>query len=757
MSPTISFRNLLRRACVAIALALAPGALTADGARAAEGDAGAPLIAVTVSLSGEEAPYGRPILEGAQLAIEEANAAGGPQVALAIEDDGGDIPHATEAAKRIAAGRAAVAIGPAFSFISLATGPIYADAHMASLPTTATADSITRNATTFRVIFKNSEQGELLATYLARVLGLHRARVIAVDDGYGQTLRDGFDRAATALGITARYATFKTPEEAERVAREVAADPERPPVVLLMLDADAARVLTVLRRGGMTGPFLGGDALGDEILSERLKDETEEKRSRGWFTDNLYAVSPVNFDSANAETLQFLARFRARFGHEPAWQSATGYDGGRLAVAAVRAALASGAGTDTAAMRSGVLRYLGSLDSPAHAIEGLLGPIWFDREHGRPTPIRIGRFSGGHFESAPIQIVPVDMPAESDIASGAVFTMTNGRSARLQRVVYTGVYINEIPRIDVTRSSFGADFYVWLRFAGDAGRDSPDPTDIVFPNLISGSFDHAKPAEQGEMPDGTQYRLWRVQGEFLNEFDLHRFPFDRQRLSLPFYNARGAADRIVYALDRRSTIPGGEGRASSGAAPLPIASPEAFRNLTLWDTLGASERRENLVTDSSLGDPRRTGAEGYRELSGFVANVDVRRRALATLAKNLMPLMLMTLIIYTTLHFPPALVKEKVVVAVTGALSGAVLLTAINSQLGGVGYTIAVEYAFFVFFGLTTVSIVAALTAEHYRAKHPAIARMTERGTRVLFLLAIIGLLGGAWWLSGASAAEVAP
>ena len=36
-------------------------------------------------------------------------------------------------------------------------------------------------------------------------------------------------------------------------------------------------------------------------------------------------------------------------------------------------------------------------------------------------------------------------------------------------------------------------------------------------------------------------------------------------------------------------------------------------------------------------------------------------------------------------------------VAITGALSGAEPLAAINSQLGGVGYVIAVEYVFYAF------------------------------------------------------------
>jgi hypothetical protein len=288
-----------------------------------------------------------------------------------------------------------------------------------------------------------------------------------------------------------------------------------------------------------------------------------------------------------------------------------------------------------------------------------------------------------------VQIVPVTTPDSPEIASGAVFEVEPNRYARLQRVVYTGIFVNEIPRVDLPQSSFFADFYLWLRFAGDAGPGAADPTDISFPNMINGSFDRTYPAEQGELADRTIYRLWRVQGTFRNDFDLHRFPFDRQTLSIPFFNARAAADRIVYVLDKRSASTQSNSPAATPAAkpswgsataaePAPdthvaeIASPvaaAAFRNLTQWDLVKARERRENLVTESALGDPRRLGAESYRELSGFLVSVHLHRRAFAALAKTLLPLVLMTLILYASLYFPVALVKEKVTVAITAALS----------------------------------------------------------------------------------------
>jgi branched-chain amino acid transport system substrate-binding protein len=339
-------------------------------------------------------------------------------------------------------------------------------------------------------------------------------------------------------------------------------------------------------------------------------------------------------------------------------------------------------------------------------------------------------------------------PAE--LASGAVFAMDQGRFARFQRVVATGVYLNEITSIDLTKPSFGADFWLWQRFARDAGPGAADPTD----NMVAGRFDRARPSETKEAPDGTVYRLWLVQGEFRDDFDLHRFPFDRQTLTLPFFNARAAADRVVYVLDQRavpvgrvalspSPRPGAIATAAASvpAPPAPGAIADAFRDLAQWRPLGAEERRDNLVTPSALGDPRWAGAESFRELSGFLVAINLSRRALATLSKSPLPLLLMTLIMFASLYFPAALMREKITVAITGA----VLLASVNGQLGGTGYTIAMEYAFYLFFGLCQMCVISVLLAERSRvAKRNHAALAIESWTRLAFLLLVAGALAGA-------------
>jgi ABC-type branched-subunit amino acid transport system substrate-binding protein len=724
-------------------------------------------IAAQLSTTGAGETFGAPALDGARLAVEEANASGDlPRIELLIRDDASNVERGRELAREIIASECLVVVGPATTPMALATGPVYAEAGLVAIGTTATGDAVTDSSTFFRASFSTGDAGEALATYLHYVLGGSKAWVLFSDDGYGKPVAAGFKRVADRVGIAAVYRPLASAADREEAARAAAADPDHPAVVLGMI-ADIAPVVEVLRRQGAQGPIIGTNAIAGDYFGAFFANEPEKRQNPGFFTDGIYAASPLLFDSANAETLAFVERFRARFGHDPSYISVQGYEATRLAVAAVRATAGrtENAG-DPKARRQAIRAYLSSLDGPARAVAGLNGPLWFTPERGRVQALRIGRFTGTQFQSAPSQLVPAAHPDAAEIAAGAVIETAPGRFLRRQQVVYTGMFLNEIARVDIAQSTFTADFYLWMRFARGSGGGLADPADITFPNLVGGRFNPAEPVAKGELPDGTTYRLWHVRGDFKNDFDLHHYPSDRQTLVIGFFNALADSDRIVYVSDRRSldaaaqsslgfqrlataASPVGAAQASA-SAPLDLfdntVAADAFRNLTQWTAQRAIERRDDLVTNSALGDPRLVGLERLRELSGFNLSIDLRRRVVATLTKTLLPLGLMALIMFASLSFPAALVKEKVTVAITGALSGAVLLSAINSQLGNVGYVIAVEYVFYIFFTLCLLCIVAVLAAERMRATgRGTVAQTIEQSARYLFLLGLLGTSGVAW------------
>jgi ABC-type branched-subunit amino acid transport system substrate-binding protein len=699
-------------------------------------------IAAALSLSGPGDFYGLPALDGATLAVEEANAdRNAPRVELAVSDDHSNPGQAAAGAQHIAGTSAVAVIGPSLTVTALKAGATYAAAGLACIVPTAHGDDVPAASTTFQPIFNTGRMGSALATYLYHVLGGRHATVVYRDDGFGRPFAAGFRAAASSLGVDITLHPFTTEAERAGAIRQAAAESGHKAVALGILSADAVPLLEGLRRAGVTSPILGPDSIGGDGFAALFASEPEEMAHPGFFTDNLYAAAPILFDSANQDTLDFARRFHDRFGHDPTWSAVQGFDVARLAIdAARRAALEAGPDASTKTLRAAVLARLASFNGPTHAMAGVTGPLWFTPGRGRDQTVRIGRFRSGLFESAPVQLVPAATPEPADLASGAVIALPSGDTVRRQRVVYTGVFLNQISHVDVALAKFTADLYLWVRY--DPLVPGADPAAIDFPDLARGSSEGKLLAEQMTLDDGLTYRLWRIRGDFKNAFDLHHYPADVQSLHLRFYNADGDSTRIVYVQDRR-TEPAAVSAGTQDSRFDGVAERAAFRDLTQWRAEAVQARRDDLVTHSSLGDPRTAGQDRTRELSGFTVTIELRRRVVATLVKTLLPLILMAMVMYATLHFPPVLIKEKVTVAVTSALTGAVLLSAINTQLGTVGYVMDVEFVFYIYFVLCLLAIVSALIGERWRsAGRSEAALRVERAGQFVFVVALAGVAG---------------
>jgi len=417
-------------------------------------------IGVQASLTGSAAPAGKALSSAVQFAVDEANAAGAnPRFEVEPFDSHSTEEGALQAARDAVASNVGIVLGPASSTLGLAACPTYATAGLPLIVSTVHADALTECSSVFRTVVSTGEIGDTLANYLGHVLHGTQATVIYKDDGYGRPLASRFKDAAARLGISDTEHAFSTVAEGDEAARQVLGDPAQPPVILGMTYQDVAPILAALRRGHYRGAIFGTATMARASFNGLFADDPETRTDPGFFTDGVYAASPVILDSANAKTLAFADRYRARTGQEPSWETAQAYDAATLTMAALRVA-APGGSAPGSSQRAAVRDYLMSLNSPERALAGLLGPLWFSTSRIRQQVVRMGRFDRGLFDSAPLQLVPVTTPDPAEVTSGAVFALEPGRFARIQRVVYTGVFINEIPRIDIPGARFSADLYL---------------------------------------------------------------------------------------------------------------------------------------------------------------------------------------------------------------------------------------------------------------------------------------------------------
>jgi hypothetical protein len=308
----------------------------------------------------------------------------------------------------------------------------------------------------------------------------------------------------------------------------------------------------------------------------------------------------------------------------------------------------------------------------------------------------------------------------------------------LQRVVATGIDLARLDRVDTKEGTFHADFYFWMRYAhGDTL-----PTEVEFADF-SGTFDPAHPL-RSSVEEGIDYRVWRVSGTFKGNFNLHAYPFDTQALVIRLRNREHPREQIAYAIDTSGLTLDPSGRS--------IGNPEAFSDLQLWRVVVVAPFVASSSIQSTLGEPALFGTSNRTEYGGFSLAVVVQRNVVAFMIKALLPLFLLMLVVFATLFFPPSLAKERLTIPVTGILTSAVLLISITNQLPPLGYTVALEYIFYVFFSLCLLAMVIGLLSEVLRNKtfHKHVVRIDLFG-RVAYVTVVAVTIGVYLWKYGAT------
>lgn len=697
-------------------------------------------IAIVMPLTGPQAPAGQSIVHSVELCFRKVNAEGGIDghpVELVQYDDEGKRTLAAARAGEIAASDAVAVIGHFTSATSVPAGPSYKAAHIPAVTASSNAPAVTAdNPYYFRVASDTSAQGHLLAAYAIRVLGKKNAHVLYTDEDYGRSMRAAFDDEYVDEGgsVTSEWAWAPSASETEHAAlmqrvSEAIANGDGEIVILAMSPFSAAKeAVTSLRRTGVNPLMLGGTALGNSF-PQLFSREPEEKREAGFFTNNIYIASPIIYDSAGERAVIFNDEFREAYGAEADERGANHYEAAQLLALGLRQSHLQLTRQTLRGDREKLRDFLSRQNVASRAMPGLTGPIYFDQTQSLSTPVRIGRCVEGRFISAPIQLDAVPNPAlldlDRELAAGHVIRIRQ-RFYNLQRVVYTGIDINQISRVDTSKGTFTADFYLWFRYAGD---DAVRDIDL---NAASEKppFDPKTPLLE-QRTNGLHYVLYRVRGDFRAAYDFHDYPFDAQSLVLRLSNPRMTREQTIYAIDSfglRLFNNRGENLSQ-------------LRPLSNWNFTGVRYESDTLSSSSTRGQPGAFHGNYETQFSGFNTLVGIKRKTFVFLIKNLLPLLLLVVVVYVTLFFPVSLTKERLTIAISAMLASAVLLMALNNQLTDVGYTTAIEYGFYAFFGLCIYCVIAGLMMERFHQRKRAdVANRFDLAVRITYPLIVMGI-----------------
>src|SRR6266850_1745190 len=636
-------------------------------------------IAFANSLSGPSASAGMESLVAMQLAIDEVNAKGGVNgrpIELVLFDDASNPAVARANAQAIADSPCVAVLGHFLSSTSLAAAPAYKDARIPALTGSAAADDLTSgNEYYFRALTPISTQARSIAEHLGAVMKEPKVRLFHTRDAYGESFVSGFAAAYPLVqwrvfGLDVASGQIGSMDE----ALDAAAQEPGPGVIVIGAAADfVADIVKALRRRGIKGTIIASQGAARESYLQNFVNEPEEKAHPGFFSENLYAASSLIFDSAGVAAQAFAADYKTKVGTSPSWVAGGAYDAARLMIEALKRADVKNRSDSKIADRDRVRVAFGAIDSPKSAVAGLTGRLYFNTNRDIPRPIRLGFFRYGRFVTAPLQLVRIDQPNGIDLAAerekGHVVTFRD-RHYWIQRVVYTGIDINRVSRVDMKQNS--------------------------------------------------------INGDFKAHFDLHDYPFDTQQLLLHFQNLEQRRELITYVIDRFGLRLDDDGSS--------VAEEGAYSGLQLWRFRGLNYFVESLSSGSTLGKASLFGAEARTEFAGFDAAIMLRRSSAIYMLKNLLPLFLLVLVVFATLFFPETMFRERVTIPVTSILASAVLLVAVNSQIGDVGYTVVVEEMFYIFFVLCLMTILAGYRHEKLRdAGRKRVAVVLDHVAQVIY------------------------
>ncbi|MGE5617719.1 MAG: branched-chain amino acid ABC transporter substrate-binding protein [Sphingomonadaceae bacterium] len=314
-------------------------------------------------LTGDQALFGKTLLNGAQLAANEVNAAGGllgKKLELVPLDDQADPKQGPVVAQRFADDKSIVAvIGHFNSGVTIPAAPVYNKARLAHV-TTSTNPKITQLGfdTVFRPIANDNMQGGTPADYAINVLKAKKAAVVHDKQAFGQGVSDVFEKRFKELGGTVTSVNGITATDTDFSAVVTKIKNENPDVIQFGgTHVAGGLLLKQLRAQGLKQPFMAPDGC---YTPEFIQVAGKENAEGALVT---FQIPPYD---ATPATKKFADDYKKSFNNEePGPYSGSGYDQAKALIAGIKAA--------NSADREAVVKAMRGVK-----IDGLYGPIEFD-------------------------------------------------------------------------------------------------------------------------------------------------------------------------------------------------------------------------------------------------------------------------------------------------------------------------------------------------------------------------------------------
>ncbi len=275
-------------------------------------------------ITGDNAIYGLAVMNGAQIAVDEINAAGGINgytVQYKFEDDVADGETAVNAYNNLMDWGMQVLVGPVTTGAAISvSAKVYEERVFALTPSASSPDVTAGKDNMFQLCFTDPNQGSGAAVYMGANMAEAKVAVIyRNDDAYSQGIRDTFVAEAANQGLEVVYeGTFTEDTSTDFSVQLTAAQAAGADVVFLPIYYQPASVILAQANAmGYAPTFFGVDGM-DGILTLEGFDTS--------LAEGVMVLTPFSADAQDELTQNFVAEYNERFGETPNQFAADGYD-----------------------------------------------------------------------------------------------------------------------------------------------------------------------------------------------------------------------------------------------------------------------------------------------------------------------------------------------------------------------------------------------------------------------------------------------
>lgn len=360
-----------RTTMVAMLVVLGFGTAACSSSSAVGGSGGSSgggeiLIGVPAPLSGDSASAGQDIVHGAELSAKKINDAGGvngKKIKIVSQDDACSAQTAAQAAQKLISQNVVAVAG---GYCSSASLPELAAFHRSGIPfvmDASTNPQLTEQGfpEAFRTIFRDDEQGPVVAGFITGYLKAKKVAVVNDSTTYSKGLADQTVIGLKAAGADVVYDNALTPGQSDYSSVLTKISQANPEVFYYTgYFAEFGLLLKEAKQQGLKFQMMGGDATNDPTLIK-----TAGNAAAGVLIDS----APLAQFLTSAQ--DYVSSYKTAYGNTPGPYSAYEYD----AVGAIAAAIKKAGSTDSKKITA-ALQNLGDF-------AGVTGKFHFDTKGDR--------------------------------------------------------------------------------------------------------------------------------------------------------------------------------------------------------------------------------------------------------------------------------------------------------------------------------------------------------------------------------------